>query len=112
MAATTSMGNDSIASGTETVRLDITGMTCASCAARIEKRLNRLDGVEATVNYATEQATVMVPTGLVTTEQLVEAVAAIGYGAAAVFTKPALAVASSSDSSERGGAPGSAKALA
>ena len=33
-------------------------MTCASCAARIEKRLNRLDGVEATVNYATERASV------------------------------------------------------
>ena len=50
---------------TETVRLDITGMTCASCAARIEKRLNKLDGVEATVNYATEQATVTVPRGAV-----------------------------------------------
>ena len=40
------------------VRLDLEGMTCASCAARIEKKLNRLDGVEATVNFATEQATV------------------------------------------------------
>ena len=37
-----------------TVELDISGMTCASCAARIEKKLNRLDGVTATVNYATE----------------------------------------------------------
>ena len=40
------------------LRLDLEGMTCASCAARIEKRLNGLDGVEATVNFATEQATV------------------------------------------------------
>ena len=36
-------------------------MTCASCAARITKRLNKLDGVEASVNYATEQATVTLP---------------------------------------------------
>ena len=40
------------------VDLDIGGMTCASCAARIEKKLNRLDGVHATVNYATEKASV------------------------------------------------------
>ena len=38
-----------------TVALDIGGMTCASCAARITKRLNKLDGVEASVNYATER---------------------------------------------------------
>ena len=42
----------------DTLRLDLDGMTCASCAARIEKTLNKLDGVEATVNFATEQATV------------------------------------------------------
>ncbi|WP_406038447.1 heavy metal translocating P-type ATPase [Micromonospora sp. NBC_00898] len=40
------------------IELAIGGMTCASCAARIEKKLNRMDGVEATVNYATEKATV------------------------------------------------------
>jgi Cu+-exporting ATPase len=43
---------------TKEVRLDLEGMTCASCAARIEKKLNKVDGVEATVNFATEQATV------------------------------------------------------
>ena len=43
------------------IRLDLEGMHCASCAARIEKQLNRLDGVEATVNLATEQATVHCP---------------------------------------------------
>ncbi|MFJ6997108.1 cation transporter, partial [Streptomyces sp. NPDC003090] len=42
--------------GTAQVELAIGGMTCASCAARIEKKLNRMDGVEATVNYATEKA--------------------------------------------------------
>ena len=52
--------------GLAQVRLDITGMTCASCAVRIEKRLNRIDGVDATVNYATEQATVSFETNRIT----------------------------------------------
>lgn len=46
-----------------TVDLEIGGMTCASCALRIEKKLNRLDGVTATVNYATERAKVTAPAG-------------------------------------------------
>jgi cation transport ATPase len=45
------------------IELEIGGMTCASCAARIEKKLNRLDGVTATVNYATEKATVTAADG-------------------------------------------------
>ncbi len=61
-------------------RLDLEGMTCASCAARIEKKLNRLDGVEATVNFATEQATVHCDTD-VPVERLVAAVESAGYGA-------------------------------
>jgi len=63
------------------VQLDITGMTCASCAMRIEKRLNKLDGVYATVNYATEKAKVTV-TGDLSTDELVSAVEAVGYSAA------------------------------
>ncbi len=63
------------------VQLDITGMTCASCAMRIEKRLNKLDGVVATVNYSTEKAKVTV-TSDVTTDELVSAVEAVGYSAA------------------------------
>jgi Cu+-exporting ATPase len=43
----------------QTIELDVQGMTCASCATRIEKKLNRLDGVDATVNYATEKAEFM-----------------------------------------------------
>ena len=43
---------------TEHLELPITGMTCASCANRIERKLNKLDGVSATVNYATEKASV------------------------------------------------------
>jgi Cu+-exporting ATPase len=62
------------------LRLDLEGMTCASCAARIEKRLNRLDGVEATVNFATEQATIHCDPP-VSVEDLVGAVEAAGYGA-------------------------------
>ena len=66
----------------ERVRLDLEGMTCASCASRIERKLNRLEGVEATVNYATDQATVTYDPGSVTVDQLVATVAAAGYGAA------------------------------
>ncbi len=62
------------------VELAITGMTCASCANRIEKRLNKLDGVTATVNYATEKAKVSYPTG-VEEADLVAAVEAAGYQA-------------------------------
>src|SRR5215468_8200429 len=46
------------------VELEIGGMTCASCAARIEKKLNRLDGVSASVNFATEKAAVTYPATL------------------------------------------------
>jgi P-type Cu+ transporter len=49
---------------TSQVELTIGGMTCASCAARVEKKLNRMDGVSATVNYATEKAKVSYPQGL------------------------------------------------
>ena len=64
------------------VALPITGMTCASCANRIERRLNKLDGVEATVNYATEKATVEFDPAAVGPEELVATVEAAGYGAA------------------------------
>ncbi|MET9495562.1 heavy metal translocating P-type ATPase [Streptomyces sp. NPDC006552] len=63
------------------VELAIGGMTCASCAARIEKKLNRMDGVEATVNYATEKAKVSYADG-VQVADLVATVEATGYTAA------------------------------
>jgi len=63
-----------------TVELSITGMTCASCANRIERKLNKLDGVIATVNYATEKATVTIPEGF-DPELLVAEVEKAGYGA-------------------------------
>jgi len=62
------------------VELVIGGMTCASCAARIEKKLNKLDGVSATVNYATEKAKVTYA-GTVTPQDLVDTVEATGYSA-------------------------------
>jgi Cu+-exporting ATPase len=63
------------------VELPITGMTCASCANRIERQLNTLDGVEASVNYATEKATVSYDAASVHPEQLLGAVEAAGYQA-------------------------------
>ncbi len=65
----------------EHVELPITGMTCASCANRIERKLNKLDGVTATVNYATEKATVDFDPGVVAPEQLLAAVESAGYRA-------------------------------
>jgi Cu+-exporting ATPase len=62
------------------IRLQLEGMTCASCAARIEKKLNKLDGVNATVNFATERATVTCATGT-SVDSLVDAVRAAGYDA-------------------------------
>ena len=70
------------------VDLVIGGMTCASCAARIEKRLNRLDGVTATVNYATEQAKVHAPEA-VSVDELVAQVEAAGYTARPARPSPA-----------------------
>lgn len=65
----------------ESIELDISGMTCASCAARVEKRLNQLDGVQATVNYATEKATVTFPE-LLAIDDLIRTVQNAGYDAA------------------------------
>ncbi|MEV6299932.1 heavy metal translocating P-type ATPase [Actinoplanes sp. NPDC051861] len=62
------------------IELEIGGMTCASCAARIEKKLNRMDGVSATVNYATEKASATVSPG-VTAADLIATVEKTGYTA-------------------------------
>ncbi|MDP1794129.1 MAG: heavy metal translocating P-type ATPase [Acidimicrobiales bacterium] len=66
---------------TRHVQLTIGGMTCASCAARIEKKLNRIDGVAATVNFATETATADIPVAF-DVAALIDAVEAVGYTAA------------------------------
>ena len=69
-----------VAGPLRTLELEITGMTCSSCVSRVEKKLGRLDGVDASVNLALETATVHVPAG-VSEEQVVETVEKAGYGA-------------------------------
>ena len=63
-------------------------MTCASCANRIERKLNKLDGVTASVNYATERALVTHP-ATVSTDELLATVAAAGYAARLPAAEPA-----------------------
>jgi len=72
------MPNDTL----EHVDLQLTGMTCAACAGRIEKKLNRLEGVTATVNYATERATIAFEPTTADTAKLIATVQSIGYDAA------------------------------
>ncbi|MDQ1634211.1 MAG: P-type Cu+ transporter, partial [Frankiaceae bacterium] len=72
---------DSPTVGPRAIRLQIGGMTCAACANRVEKKLNRLDGVTASVNYATEQAAVVAPSGVAVAD-IVAAVEQAGYTAA------------------------------
>lgn len=73
------MTTDRIVTGSE-IELQIGGMTCASCAARIEKKLNRVEGVTANVNYATEKAHVVF-TDTVSVEDLIDVVEQTGYSA-------------------------------
>ncbi|MFF9868813.1 heavy metal translocating P-type ATPase [Streptomyces sp. NPDC013953] len=75
------MSNPTTTVGAAEVELAIGGMTCASCAARIEKKLNRMDGVTATVNYATEKAKVTYRDADVSVPDLVATVEATGYTA-------------------------------
>jgi len=75
------------AENAQQVELSIGGMTCASCAMRIERKLNKLDGVTATVNFATEKAKVTFPSGL-STQDLVKVVEGTGYTAAPPRTAP------------------------
>lgn len=74
---------------TTDIELTLGGMTCASCANRIEKKLNKLDGVEASVNYATEKARAHVPEGY-DPQLLVKAVEEAGYTATLPAPKTAL----------------------
>ena len=67
------------------IQFDIEGMTCASCATRIEKALNKVEGAQAVVNYATEQATVL---GEAPPELLVEAIEKAGYHAVVHSEQP------------------------
>ncbi len=74
-----SLGRD--ATALDLIDLEVEGMTCAACAARIEKKLNRLDGVTATVNYATEKASVRFDGDRLSPSDLISTIESIGYGA-------------------------------
>jgi Cu+-exporting ATPase len=82
------------------VELDIQGMTCTACAANIEKRLNRLEGVHASVNFATEHALVTFGPG-VTPDELLAQVEAAGYHASVPTRAPAERAAANDDSDAR-----------
>jgi len=82
--------------GGHTVELAIGGMTCSSCSARIEKKLNRMPGVEATVNFATEKAKVTFADD-VTVDDLVATVEATGYTAAPPAPTPGAGAAAGGD---------------
>ncbi|WP_455006180.1 heavy metal translocating P-type ATPase [Corynebacterium propinquum] len=71
----------STANAASTIELNISGMTCASCAARIEKKLNKHDGVQAQVNYATEKATITGGTDALDADAFIATVEKTGYGA-------------------------------
>ncbi len=76
----THAGDEAAEEATTTHKFDISGMTCTSCAMRVEKKLNKLDGVTATVNYATEKATVEAGDD-VDVQTLIDTVAKTGYSA-------------------------------
>jgi Cu+-exporting ATPase len=90
MATATPVTDTRPAAPARTVELSIGGMTCASCAARIEKTLNKIDGVAATVNLATEKARVVL-TDPVALEDLIATIEATGYTAAPSEPAPAAA---------------------
>jgi Cu+-exporting ATPase len=69
------------AAATTSLELAVVGMTCASCAMRIERKLNRLKGVSASVNFATETAAVAFDPRVVSAEDVVAAVVSAGYTA-------------------------------
>ncbi|MDZ7914928.1 MAG: cation-translocating P-type ATPase [Rhodococcus sp. (in: high G+C Gram-positive bacteria)] len=81
-ASTAAPGDNPAPTGTDTVRiaLSVSGMTCGACANRVERKLNKIDGVRASVNYATAVATIDAPTTSTPT-QLCEVVASAGYSA-------------------------------
>jgi Cu+-exporting ATPase len=79
--------------------LVIGGMTCASCAARIEEHLNEIDGVEASVNYATEKAKVTLPAGI-DAERVIAAVEEIGYSAKPVVKESTTATVNPADAED------------
>ena len=79
----------SAAPGLTGIELAVQGMTCAACAVRVERKLNRVDGVQAAVSLATERATITAPPG-VTAADLIGVVRAAGYGATVIEPRAGL----------------------
>ncbi|NUK33747.1 copper-translocating P-type ATPase [Streptomyces lunaelactis] len=82
------MATTTPADADHSIELAITGMTCASCVARVERKLGKLSGVSATVNLATATAHITRDSADVSPEQLIAAVEAIGYGATPTRGRP------------------------
>src|SRR5699024_9748460 len=80
MSAAASPSSESAEQSAGPVELAIGGMTCAACATRVERKLNKLDGVSATVNYATEEASVVMDDA-VEPDTLISQVENAGYSA-------------------------------
>lgn len=81
VSTTSTAATSNSAATMSTIELNISGMTCASCAARIEKKLNKHDGVQAQVNYATEKATITGAANTLDADALIATVEKTGYGA-------------------------------
>ncbi|OKJ00531.1 carbonate dehydratase [Streptomyces sp. CB01249] len=117
-ASDTHSATEAGAPAAEPFRAEFTigGMTCASCAARVEKKLNRMDGVTATVNYATEKARVSYDGAAVSVGDLVATVERTGYtakplpGAAARAPEPAAPEAAEAPQAEQAPRPATAEA--
>ena len=82
------MDAEILAPGTRVLKLDIQGMTCASCVARVERKLGKLEGVDATVNLPLESTRVIVPDA-VSDQQIIDTVTATGYTASLKADRPA-----------------------
>src|SRR4051795_11878804 len=94
------MGYPEQAATKDRLELPIEGMTCASCAGRVEKSLNKLQGVEATVNFATERATVEFDPAQVEPAQLLGAVEDVGYSTSLPYAEGAEGNATEADPTE------------
>ena len=100
MGTSTAQRSDIPAGARQSIELSIGGMTCASCAARIEKKLNKLAGVTATVNFATEKAQVSFPPA-VSPDELIAVVQQTGYRAAVTGLPAAAAPAATGTTPEK-----------
>src|SRR5215472_6595353 len=100
LGTSTAQRSDIPAGARQSVELSIGGMTCASCAARIEKKLNKLAGVTATVNFATEKAQVSFPPA-VSPDELIAVVQQTGYRAAVTGLPAAAAPAATGTTPEK-----------